>query len=172
MEVVTPKATRRSTRLRVQIPVTMTSLDRRHAFVAECVVLVVSPQGAGLQVAQALPIETPVMLSGLPGGASASARVASCLPLGKDEKHYLIGISLYNPGNVWGIAEPPEDWECAPSGAASASAAAGSTGAASPVSGKAAEIKSAETTTSQSSNKGAWPYNIFSGHTEAHPGRK
>ncbi len=100
MEVLTAKATRRSTRLRVEIRLTMTSLDRRHPFVAECVALLVSPQGAGLQAPQALPIETPVMLSGLPGGASASARVASCLPLGTDEKHFLIGLSLYNPGNV------------------------------------------------------------------------
>jgi hypothetical protein len=150
MEVFTAKSTRRSTRLRVQIPVTMTSLDRRHPFVAECVALVVSPQGAGLQASQALPMETPVMLSGLPGNASASGRVASCLPLGKDEKHFLIGISLYNPGNVWGIAQPPEDWECA--------------GSASP----------AEPGTEQSvgRNQGVWPYNKFSGHTEANLKRK
>jgi hypothetical protein len=169
MEIVTAKTTRRSTRLRVQIPVTMTSLDRRHAFVAGCVALVVSPQGAGLEASQALPVETPVMLSGLPGGASASARVASCLPLGKDEKRFLIGISLYNPGNIWGIANPPEDWECAASGAASAPASAGVT---KPVPSKTAGVKSAETTAGQPNCKGAWPYNIFSGNTEAHPGRK
>lgn len=154
MEVLTPKSTRRSTRLRVEIPLTMTSLDRRHPFVAECVALVVSPQGAGLQAPQALPIETPVMLNGLPGGASASAYVASCLPLGKDEKRFLIGISLYNPANVWGIAQPPEDWECTVSAAASASGAGGATGQ------------------GVHTNKAAWPYNVFSGHTEAHPKRK
>jgi hypothetical protein len=170
MEIVTAKTTRRSTRLRVQIPVTMTSLDRRHAFVAGCVALVVSPQGAGLEASQALPVETPVMLSGLPGGASASARVASCLPLGKDEKRFLIGISLYNPGNIWGIANPPEDWECAPSGATSAAEA--SAGVAKPVPSKSAEVNSAKTTGGQPNSKEAWPYNIFSGNTEAHPGRK
>lgn len=158
MEVLTSKSMRRSTRLRVEIPLIMTSLDRRHPFVADCVALVVSPQGAGLQAPQALPIETPVMLNGLPGGASASARVASCLPLGKDEKRFLIGISLYNPGNVWGIAQPPEDWECAaPAAASSAGAAAGS----SPAAGQG-----------NRSSGSAWPYNIFSGHTEAHPKRK
>jgi hypothetical protein len=151
MEVVTPKSMRRCTRLRVEIPLTMTSLDRRHPFAADCIALVVSPQGAGLQAPQALPIGTPVMLNGLPGGASASARVASCLPLGKDEKRFLIGASLYNPGNVWGIAQPPEDWECpatAPAPAAAAGVAAG---------------------VGQSS-KGVWPFNVFSG--QAHPKRK
>jgi hypothetical protein len=148
MEILTSKASRRCTRLRVEIPLTVTSLDRRHTFVAECVAIVVSPQGAGLQAPQALPIETPVLLSGLPGGGSASARVASCLPLGADAKRFLIGVSLYNPANVWGVVEPPADWNIlseAPASAASPSAA---------------------------KPEAAWPYNVFSGHTETHPGRK
>jgi hypothetical protein len=148
MEILTSKASRRCTRLRVEIPLTVTSLDRRHTFVAECVAIVVSPQGAGLQAPQALPIETPVLLSGLPGGASASARVASCLPLGADAKRFLIGVSLYNPANVWGVVEPPADWNIL----SEASASAASPSAAKP--------------------EAAWPYNLFSGNTETHPGRK
>ncbi len=112
MEILTPKATRRSTRLRVEIPVTVTSMDRKHPFAAQCMALVVSPQGCGFRASQALPLETPVLLSDLPGGGSASARVANCLPLGNDGKQFLIGVSLYNPGNVWGIADPPADWNC------------------------------------------------------------
>ncbi len=148
MEILTPKATRRSTRLRVEIPVTVTSMDRRHPFAAQCVALVVSPQGCGFRASQALPIETPVLLSDLPGGASASARVANCLPLGNDGKYFLIGVSLYNHGNVWGIANPPEDWNCAPN-----SSAAPAAGAANPA----------------ASSKNAWPYNLFGGHTETTP---
>ena len=113
MEILTPKAIRRSTRLRVEIPVTVTSLDRKHPLAANCVALVVSPQGCGFRAPKALPLETPVLLSGLPGGGSASARVANCQPLGNDGKYFLIGVSLYNPGNVWGIADPPADWNCA-----------------------------------------------------------
>ena len=114
MDVLTPKAMRRSTRLRVEIPLTLTSMDRRHPLSAECVALVVSPQGCGVRASQALPLETPVFLGDLPGGATASGRVASCLPLGNDGKHFLIGVCLYNSGNVWGIANPPEDWNCPP----------------------------------------------------------
>jgi hypothetical protein len=158
MEIVTPKSLRRSTRLRVEIPVTVTSLDRRHAFVAECVALIVSPQGAGLQAPQGLPVETPVMLSGLPGGASASGRVASSLPLGSDGKHFLIGVSLYNPGNVWGIAQPPEDWNCA----AAASAAPGAS-----ASGPDGHVANSRANTGN-----VWPYNVFSGHSETHPRQK
>jgi hypothetical protein len=149
MEILTPKTTRRSTRLRVEIPVTITSLDRKHPLAAKCTVLVVSPQGCGFRASQALPVETPVLLGDLPGGGSASGRVASCLPLGSDGKHFLIGVSLYNHGNVWGITEPPADWNCA------------STPSPAHDSGQAA-----------AKSKGAWPYNLFSGHGEAHPGRK
>jgi hypothetical protein len=151
MEILTPRAARRSTRLRVEIPVTVTSLDRKHPFSAQCVALVVSPQGCGFRASQALPLETPVLLNDLPGGASASARVATCLPLGNDGKLFLIGVSLYNYGNVWGIADPPEDWNCTPN---PAPASAGGT----------ANVAS--------KSKTAWPYNLFSGNGEAHPGRK
>jgi hypothetical protein len=133
---------------------TVTSMDRRHPFAASCVALVVSAQGCGFQASQALPTETPVLLGDLPGGAGTSGRVASCLPLGNDGKHFLIGVSLYNPGNVWGIADPPEDWNCAPDTAALA-----------PGAGKAA-AKNPVT------KKDVWPYNLFSGQGEAHPGRK
>jgi len=150
MEILTPKATRRSTRLRVEIPVIVTSMDRRHPFSAECIVIVVSPQGCGFRSLQALPLETPVLLGDLPAGGTASGRVASCLPLGDDGKYFLIGVALYNHENVWGIANPPQDWNCA------ASAPATSDKGATPV--------------SKSGN--AWPYNRFSGQGESHPGRK
>jgi hypothetical protein len=149
MEILTSKATRRSTRVRVQIPLIVTSMDRRHSFSAQCVALVVSPQGCGIRAPQALPLETPVLLGDLPGGGSASGRVANCLPLGNDGKSFLIGVSLYNEGNVWGLADPPEDWNSIPKSTTSG------------VEGKAT-IKS----------KNVWPYNVFSGHGEEHPGRK
>jgi hypothetical protein len=151
MEITTPNATRRSTRLRVQIPLTVTSLDRIHPFSARCVALVVSAQGCGFQASQALPLETPLLLSDLPGGASASGRVANCLPLGKDGKQFLIGVALYNHGNVWGIANPPDDWNNV-SHSTNASATA--------------------TKNPPTQSKDVWPYNLFSGHSEARPGRK
>jgi hypothetical protein len=152
VEILTPKTTRRSTRLRVELSVIVTSMDRRHPFSEQCIVLVVSPQGCGLRASQALPLETPVLLGDLPGGASASGRVASCLPIGNDGKQFLIGMSLYNHGNVWGIADPPEDWNCVSNPVAAASA----------IVPKSAVARGKE----------VWPYNLFSGHGEAHPGRK
>src|SRR6266498_1943710 len=82
MEILTPKAIRRSTRLRVEIPVSVTSLDRMRPFAEECLVLVVSAQGCGFRSSRAVQIETPIMIGDLPGGGSVTARVANCLPLG------------------------------------------------------------------------------------------
>jgi hypothetical protein len=149
MEVFTPKSVRRNTRLRVEIPITVTSIDRKHPFLADCVALVVSPQGCGFRAEKSLPLETPVLISALSGGGTASGRVANCLPLGSGGKYFLIGVSLYNPGNVWGIVDPPEDWNCAPNSTAGSNSAAPA-----------------------DNGKNVWPYNRFSNHGKAHPGRK
>jgi hypothetical protein len=151
MEILTAKATRRSTRVRVEIPITVTSLDRKHPFSAQCLALVVSAQGCGFRAAQALPLETPVLLNDLPGGGKASARVANCLPLGNDGKFFLIGVALYNHGNIWGITNPPADWNSAST---------------------PATISAAAAATSASKSGKTWPYNLFSGQGESHPGRK
>lgn len=157
MEVLTPKATRRSTRVRVEIPVNVTSLDRLRPFAETCDVLVVSAQGCGFRSSRALQLETPVMLSGLPGGGSVTARVANCLPLGSDGKTFLIGAALYTHGNVWGIANPPEDWK-----AAAQDTPKSPTPAKNPM----------EDTAQLRLKKKMWPYNLFSESTEAHTGRK
>jgi len=143
MEVLTPKATRRSTRIRVEISVTVTSLDRQRPFAERCVLLVVSAQGCGFRSSRALQLETPVILGDLPGGASVTARVANCLPLGNEG--FLIGAALYTHGNVWGIVNPPEDWSVA----------------AKDTPGSAATSKASNEPTLTVSRQ-QWPYNLTS----------
>jgi hypothetical protein len=157
MEVLTPKAVRRSTRVRVEIPVSVLSLDRRRPYGERCMLLIVSAQGCGFRSSEELQIGTPLMFSGLPGGGSVTGQVANCFPLGNDGQYFLVGASLYTHGNVWGIANPPADWgvvakiDPAPTSAPPPSA----TGAATP-----------------NARKKSWPYNLFSEGTETHPGRK
>lgn len=155
MEVLTAKAIRRSTRLRVEIPVSVLSLDRMRPFAEKCVLLVVSAQGCGFKSTRGLQIETPIMINDLPGGGSVTARVANCLPLGDDGKHFLIGASLYTHGNVWSIVDPPEDWNVAANNDPVAAMA--------PKTAPAPQVKV---------QKKAWPYNVFTTGGELHPGRK
>ncbi len=163
MEISTPKSMRRSTRVRVEIPVSVVSLDRMRPFADKCVVLVASAQGCGFRSSRALQLETPIMISDLPGGASVTARVANCLPVGTDGKYFLIGASLYTHGNVWGVADPPEDWRVA-----AQSNPAPNNGA--PLSEK--DSAKAAAAARASSQKGVWPYNVFSHGAEAPLGRK
>src|ERR1700693_4813892 len=143
MEVQTSNATRRSTRLRVEIPASVISLDRRRPFGERCMVLIVSALGCGFRSSEALQVETPIMLSGLPGGGSVTARVANCLPLGNNGSSFLIGAALYTHGNVWKIANPPEDWDVAAQRAAAPGSARGD----------------AEDTPKMTVNKKVWAYN-------------
>jgi hypothetical protein len=111
MDVFTPRSNRRAaTRVRVEIPVSVSSLDRTRPFAENCVVLVVSHQGCGFRSTQMLPIGTPILLNDLPEGGSVTARVVNCLPLGKDGQGFLVGATLYTPGNVWKLATAPTDW--------------------------------------------------------------
>jgi len=156
MEVTTANTTRRSTRVRVEIPVSVISLDRTKPFGDRCMVLIVSAQGCGFRSSEALQIETPILLSGLPGGGSVTARVVNCVPLGNDGNYFLIGASLYTHGNVWGIANPPADWKVA----------AQDNPAPRPAASPRAEAPTLTV------NKKVWPYNLFSEGAETHPGRK
>ncbi|HEY6338269.1 MAG TPA: hypothetical protein VIW68_07225 [Candidatus Sulfotelmatobacter sp.] len=170
MEVQTPKATRRSTRLRVEIPVTVTSLDRRRPFSENCEAILVSAQGCGLRSPRGLPAETPIMIGDLPSGGSVTARVANCLPLGSDGKYFLIGAALYTHGNFWGIADPPEDWNAAaPQGPHDSRLS--NPPPAPGVESDSASVKSPQISSPPTSKK-AWPYNIFATGNEAPLGRK
>jgi hypothetical protein len=161
MDVRTPNATRRSTRIRVEIPVSVISLDRKRPFAEKCVVLIVSAQGCGFRSSRALQVETPIMLSDLPGGGSVTARVANCLPLGTDGQNFLIGASLYTQGNVWGIANAPADWKVVAQGDPT------------PRPADLADADTAKATGKQLIvNKQVWPYNLFADGAESHRGRK
>ena len=174
MEILTQNARRRSTRIRVQIPVNVTSLDRMRPFADKCMALIVSAQGCGFQTSQAMLPETPILLSNLPGGGSVTARVVNCQALGSDGKQFLIGASLYTHGNVWGITNPPDDWNLAAlnypvTGPAPVTApASGSVSGPAPGPAKAAAASAPTLTV----NKKAWPYNLAAESGEAHPGRK
>lgn len=143
----TGPAQRRSTRIRLEMPIVVTSLDPDRSFSEHCRTLVVNPQGCGLQFPYALEVGTLVRLQGLPGDPLVTARVANCLAIGADGKFWLIGVALDEPGNVWGVANPPADWQVAKAAAA---------GAAADPSKKSRE----------------WPYSQFSNRGEFHPGRR
>ena len=73
--------------------------------------MLVNPQGCAARIRRPVTVDTIVRLEGLPADGSAMARVVNCISLGEIEKHWLLGLALQEPGNVWGIEAPPEDWQ-------------------------------------------------------------
>jgi hypothetical protein len=136
---------RRSTRVRAQIPVRISSLEAAPHFSEHCHTVVINTDGCGIRLTRALEPGFRVALDELPGGNAASGTVSSCVAIGGDGKLFLVGLALDEPGNIWCIHPAPADWHSAPS-----------TGTVVPPPEKANE----------------WPYSVFSAKGEAHPGRK
>jgi hypothetical protein len=145
-----PDSGRRSTRIRAQIPLRVTSLDPATSFSESGHTLVLNTQGCGVRLSRALESGLAVLLDDLPGGKSVPARIANCVPLGTGGLWWMVGIALDEPGNVWGVHPAPADW------ASEAATAAG------------ASIGSAPT----AAKSGEWPFRQFSSRGEFHPGKR
>lgn len=142
---------RRSTRIRAQIPIRLTSLDPAVQFSEICHTLIVNTQGCGVRVTRPFEPGLTLELSELPIGKVA-ATVANCVPLGTGAKFWLVGLALHEQGNVWGIRPAPSDWEMEPVARAAAAGAGGKA--------------------SSQSKADEWPYTQFSQRGEFHPGRR
>jgi hypothetical protein len=145
-----PDSARRSTRIRAQIPLRVTSLDPATSFSESGHTLVLNTQGCGVRLSRALEPGLAVSLDDLPGGKSAPARIANCVPLGTGGQWWMVGIALDEPGNVWGVHPAPVDW-----GTEAATAAAAST-----------------SSTPGATKSGEWPFRQFSSRGEFHPGKR
>ena len=104
------RAVRSGTRIPCEIPITLTSVDPAHPYSEPCLIILVNPQGCAVRCRRPLEIGAAVQLEDLPAGTKVSARVVNCILIGKYEKLWLVGLALDEPGNVWGIQSPPEDW--------------------------------------------------------------
>jgi hypothetical protein len=97
------------TRIPCQIPAKLTSLDPTRPFADSCLVILVNPQGCAVHFRHPVKIGTAVKLEGLPSGR-VTAQVVNCISLGEHQKFWLLGLALAEPGNVWGVEAPPDDW--------------------------------------------------------------
>ena len=100
---------RRSTRLALQIPVIVTSLDPAGDFRKECKTAVVNAHGCGIVVPQLLNNQTPVTVELVSNGANKNGRVVLAIPL-LENFSWLLGVEFDSPGNFWGVENPPADW--------------------------------------------------------------
>lgn len=104
-------AIRRSTRLPLEVPILVTSLDPSFEFSEECITTLVNAHGCGLVVQRSFPRDVPVRLEIIRTKRHTTARVADVVPLGGEPETWLLGMELDAPGNFWGIDYAPSDWK-------------------------------------------------------------
>jgi hypothetical protein len=101
---------RSGTRVACQISAQLEALNSLDLPAMPCLIIVANPQGCGVKMNRPLEIGTRVQLQGLLTSRNVIARVANCFSLGEYENSWFLGLALDEPGNVWGIEKPPEDW--------------------------------------------------------------
>ncbi len=102
---------RRSTRLPLEVPVLVTSLDAGVPFSERCNTTLVNAHGCGLIVPRAIAQGVQVRLEIVSAKRHTTARVVEVVSLGGDPETWLIGLELDVPGNFWGIEYAPSDWK-------------------------------------------------------------
>jgi hypothetical protein len=101
---------RKSTRLHLEIPLFVKSLGP-DIFSEDCTTVVVNAHGCGLTASRPLEPGTHVSLEIIATKQSTTARVADVVPLDADQKSWLLGMALDQPGNFWGVQYAPADWQ-------------------------------------------------------------
>jgi len=107
----TQHAIRRSTRLPLEVPVLVTSLNAAAPFSEQCNTTLVNAHGCGLIAPRAIAHGIKVRLEIVSAKRHTTALVAEVVPLGGDPETWLVGLELDVPGNFWGIEYAPSDWK-------------------------------------------------------------
>jgi len=104
-----PGNLRRSSRVPMTMPITITSLEPAAQFFEVCETLVVSAHGCAMR--SPIKLETGVLLQfKVTDGRQTTARVVDCQPIGSNQPGWRLAAGLDLPGNFWGLSSCPEDW--------------------------------------------------------------
>ena len=103
------QAVRRSSRVPINVPVRVTSMEPNAKFSEICETLVVSAHGCALRFPLKLDAGSALRLHSR-GGRQAMAHVVFCQPMGSDGQGYRLGARLDRPENFWGLESYPDDW--------------------------------------------------------------
>lgn len=101
---------RRSTRLPLEIPLRVSSLDPKIKFSENCNTVTVSAHGCGIVSPKKLATGTRISLEIVADNQTTTARVLEVVPLDDNGSSWLLGLEMEKPGNFWGIKYAPADW--------------------------------------------------------------
>ena len=107
-----PDPARRSSRVQVNVPILVTSLEPGGNYSEVCETLVVNAHGCALSAPRPLEVGNLVQFQ-RKEGREMVAQVVDCRPIG-GQNTWMLSASLDHPGNFWGLKTFPEDWKLLP----------------------------------------------------------
>ena len=113
-----PSNLRRSSRVPVNVPVLVTSLEPGARFSEVCETLVVNAHGCSMRSQVKLAAGVVVHFHSKEG-RETTAKVVYCQPLDSDREGWRLAARLDRPENFWGLKAFPEDWARLPAAAES-----------------------------------------------------
>jgi hypothetical protein len=106
---------RRSTRLAIAIPITLSGKDERgNSFKENTRTLVVNKHGAKIATTNPLALGAEVEVENRALGLTTRASVVWRSEKRTDQNLFEMGIQLFQADNIWGIEFPPQDWQEGP----------------------------------------------------------
>lgn len=109
MPASTVHTLRRSSRVPINVPLRVTSLEPNTQFSEVCETLVVSAHGCALRFPLKVDAGIALRLHSR-GGRQATAYVVFCQPMGAEGQGFRLGAQLDRPENFWGLESCPDDW--------------------------------------------------------------
>jgi hypothetical protein len=100
---------RRSSRVPMTMPITITSLEPAAQFLEVCETLVVSAHGCAMRSPIRLAAGVPLQVRAK-NGRQTTAHVVDCQPIGSNQPGWKLAAKLDLPGNFWGLSSCPDDW--------------------------------------------------------------
>jgi hypothetical protein len=108
-----PAPLRRSSRVPVNVPVLVTSLEPGTRFSEVCETMVVNAHGCSLR--SPVKLDAGVLLHfHSKEGRETTAKVVTCQPLDSDRAEWRLAARLDRPENFWGLTTYPADWSQLP----------------------------------------------------------
>src|SRR5437588_35825 len=112
-----PAALRRSSRVPINVPILVTSLEPGTRFSEVCETLVVNAHGCAMR--SPVKLDAGVLLHfHSKEGRETTAKVINCQPLTSDRSAWQLAARLDRPENFWGLSSCPPDWAQLPAPAA------------------------------------------------------
>jgi hypothetical protein len=104
-----PAALRRSSRVPINLPILVTSMEPGTRFSEVCETLVVNAHGCAMR--SPVKLDAGVLLHfHSKEGRETTAKVINCQPLDSDRASWQLAARLDRPENFWGLTSCPSDW--------------------------------------------------------------